>query len=97
LFVAVKIAMAPKDKRDPVWIHCHLNEEGKKACNYCGKTVKGGGIHRIKQHLAHERGQVEPCSSVSVELKEKMQGLLESFQVEKAKNKKIKKDREKSN
>jgi hypothetical protein len=64
----------------------------KKVCNYCGKTVKGGGIHRIKEHLAHARGQVEPCTSVSAELKAEMQNLLESFQVEKAKTKKIKKD-----
>jgi hypothetical protein len=69
LFVGVKIAMAPKDKRDPTWAHCHLDEEGIKVCNYCGKRIKGGGIHRIKEHLAHERGQVEPCPKVFSDLK----------------------------
>jgi hypothetical protein len=69
-----------------------LNEKNHKVCNYCGKTIKGGGIHRIKEHLAREKGQVEGCTKVSDELNLEMQNLLESYQAEKARAKKIKKD-----
>jgi hypothetical protein len=61
LFVAEKIFNIPKNKKDPAWAHCHLDEDHQKVCNYCGKTIRGGGIHRIKEHLAHEKGQVEAC------------------------------------
>jgi hypothetical protein len=74
-----------------------LDEDKKKVCNYCGKTIRGGNIHRIKQHLANEKGQVEGCTKVSAKLKVEMQNLLQSYQVDKAKTKKIKKDRENSN
>ena len=40
----------------------------------------GGGIHRIKQHLAHARGNVEPCPKVSDDLRAKMLGSIEAFQ-----------------
>ena len=63
--------MAPKEKRDPAWVHCQLIN-GKMVCNYCQKEVGGGGIHRIKQHLAHTRGQIKPCKFVSEELKAEM-------------------------
>ena len=80
--------MAPKEKRDPAWVHCQLIN-GKMVCNYCQKEVGGGGIHRIKQHLAHTRGQIKPCKNVSDELKAEMQALLEAYQADKTKNKKI--------
>jgi hypothetical protein len=83
--------MAPKEKRDPAWIHYQLID-GVMVCNYCQKQVGGGGIHRIKQHLAHARGNIKPCLEVSDELKAEMQGLLDAFQADKAKNKKLRKE-----
>jgi hypothetical protein len=83
--------MAPKEKKDPAWLHCQLID-GAMVCNYCKKGVGGGGIHRIKQHLAHARGNVKPCKEVPDELKAKMMGLLEGYQAEKAKNKKLQKE-----
>jgi hypothetical protein len=83
--------MAPKEKRDPAWLHCQLID-GSMVCNYCKKEVGGGGIHRIKQHLANARGNIKPCLKVSDELKAEMMGLLEGFQADKAKNKKVKKE-----
>ena len=80
--------MAPKEKRDPTWLHYQLID-GKMVCNYCQKEVGGGGIHRIKQHLAHARGNIKPCLKVSDNLKAEMFALLESYQAEKAKHKKI--------
>lgn len=80
--------MAPKEKRDPAWVHCQLID-GNMVCNYCQKEVGGGGIHRIKQHLAHARGNIKPCLKVFDNLKVEMFALLESYQAEKAKHKKI--------
>jgi hypothetical protein len=82
--------MAPKEKKDPAWLHCQVID-GALVCNYCQKGVGGGGIHRIKQHLAHARGNVKPCKKVSDELKAEMMGHIENYQAEKAKTKKLKK------
>ena len=70
--------MAPKEKKDLAWLHCQLID-GSLVCNYCKKGVGGGGIHRIKQHLAHARGNVKPCLSVPDELKAEMMGLLKAI------------------
>ncbi|KAF1869270.1 hypothetical protein Lal_00020947 [Lupinus albus] len=47
-------------KFDPTWDHCQLVQDvdGKKSIKYlyCSKYYKGGGIHRIKQHLVGEKG-----------------------------------------
>jgi hypothetical protein len=83
--------MAPKEKKDPTWLHCQLID-GVMVCNYCQKEVGGGGIHRIKQHLANARGNIKPCLNVSDELNAEMMGLLEAFQADKAKNKKVRKE-----
>eukprot|EP00253_Pinus_taeda_P027317 PITA_27317 len=88
--------MAPKNKNDPAWIHYHLNEQGVKVCNYCGKKIKRGGINRIKEHLTHWRGQVKPYANVYDDLKAEMQSLIESYNEEKGKNKRLKKDITKS-
>jgi hypothetical protein len=85
------VSMAPKDKRDPAWLHCQLID-GKMVCNFCQKEVGGGGINRIKQNLAHARGNIKPYSEVSDELKAEMQGHLDAYQAEKAKNKKVQKE-----
>jgi hypothetical protein len=53
------------------------------------RLVGGGGIHRIKQHLANARGNIKPCLEVPDELKAEMMGLLEGYQADKAKNKKV--------
>ncbi|KAF1858712.1 hypothetical protein Lal_00044745 [Lupinus albus] len=46
-------------KSEPTWDHCQLVQDvdGNKSikCLYCSKCYKGGGIHRIKQHLAGKR------------------------------------------
>lgn len=42
------LPVACKNKNDPVWIHCRLNEQGVKVYNYCGKNVKGGGYIESK-------------------------------------------------
>ena len=52
----------------------------------------GGGIHRIKQHLAHAQGNVQPCPKVFDDLRAKMLSSIEAYQEEKAKTKKIQED-----
>ena len=83
--------MAPKDRKDVAWVHCQL-VDGKIVCNYCQKEVWGEGINRLKQHLVGTRGNVRPCLKVSDDLRAKMLGLLESYQAEKYKNKRVQRE-----
>jgi hypothetical protein len=80
--------MASKQNRNSTWFHCQLIDE-KMVCNYCQKEDGEGGIHRIKKYLAHARGNIKPCLEVFDELKAEMQGHLDAYQVDKAKNKKV--------
>jgi hypothetical protein len=82
------VSMVPKDKKDPAWLHWKLID-GSMVCNYCKKEVGGGGIHKIKQNLANARGNIKPCLEVPDELKDEMMGLLEGYQEDKSKNKKV--------
>ena len=84
--------MAPKDRRDAAWNHCQLDDNGKKNMQLLWEENCWGGIHRIKQHLAHARGNVEPCPKVSNDLRAEMLGNIEAFQEEKSKAKKLQKD-----
>ena len=54
-----QVKMAPKAK-DSAWVHCDVID-GKLTCNFCDKSIGGGAILRLKQHLAGIRGQVKPC------------------------------------
>ena len=55
--------MAPKAK-DSAWAHCDV-VDGKMICKFCEKSIGGGGISRLKQHLAGIRGQVKPCDAAN--------------------------------
>ncbi|XP_019427193.1 PREDICTED: uncharacterized protein LOC109335514 [Lupinus angustifolius] len=74
--VVTPITQSVRAKSDPTWDHCQLVQDvdGKKSikCLYCSKCYKGGGIHRIKQHLAGEKGDVVPCLSVPFEVKHQL-------------------------
>ncbi|PKA66450.1 hypothetical protein AXF42_Ash007148 [Apostasia shenzhenica] len=41
------------------------NPDGKKwiKCDFCQKNFKGGGIHRVKLHLAKKKGDVVESKS----------------------------------
>lgn len=64
-------------KIDPAWEHCKLTtkEGGKKVytCVYCGKNFKGGGINRVKQHLAGKVGDVLGCDKVTADVRYRME------------------------
>ena len=70
--------MAPKSK-DAAWAHAEV-VEGKIYCRYCKKLIKGGGIHRLKQHLAGIRGNVAPCEADSEVIGEIRLELLQQFE-----------------
>ena len=56
------------------------------------RRLGGVGINRLKQHLAGTRGNVRPCLKVPDELRVEMLGLLESYQPEKSKNKRVQRE-----
>ncbi|KAK3005516.1 hypothetical protein RJ639_017194 [Escallonia herrerae] len=68
-------ALAPPRASDPGWAHGVMINGGRQKikCNYCHKIILGGGISRLKQHLARERGNVTPCEEVPENIKVEMQ------------------------
>ncbi|KAL6319822.1 hypothetical protein AAG906_036886 [Vitis piasezkii] len=76
-------SQSTRSKTDPAWEH--VSEEryanGRKAliCLYCKKITKGGGIHRMKQHLAGVKGDIGPCKSVPPDVRFRMENSLQEF------------------
>ena len=62
-----------KAKCDPTWDHVTDQElkDGKSSykCIHCGKVYKGGGINRIKKHLAGIKGDVAACICVPYDVR----------------------------
>ncbi|XP_028118401.1 uncharacterized protein LOC114315968 [Camellia sinensis] len=46
---------------------------------YCGKTIKGGGINRMKQHLAKKSGEVGPCKKFPPDIQYQMHESLKAL------------------
>ncbi|CAK8563751.1 unnamed protein product [Lathyrus sativus] len=62
-----------RGKTDIAWAHCTKSPNGKYlVCIYCHKAFSGGGIHRVKKHLAGVVGNVEICKSVPTEIRFRM-------------------------
>lgn len=79
-------------KHDPAWKHVQMFKYGDKVqlkCMYCLKMFKGGGIHRIKEHLACQKGNASMCSSVPPDVRLHMQQSLDGVVVKKRKRQKI--------
>lgn len=75
-----------RGKTDPAWaygLEMEVIDEGKKKkwirCMYCDELFKGGGIHRLKLHLAGEKGDVKTCNKVSAEVRYEMQQSMANF------------------
>jgi len=82
--------MAPRVK-DPAWKHYDVIDN-EMYCTYCKKDITGGGIHRLKQHLAAVRGWVKPCKASLEEIGQirlELQSQFEKFDEDKAKQKEI--------
>jgi hypothetical protein len=56
-------------KSDITWAHCKLLPNNSIVCNYCNKVFGGGGIHRVKEHLAGKKGNTEICKEVPPEVR----------------------------
>ncbi|KAI0495126.1 hypothetical protein KFK09_025273 [Dendrobium nobile] len=66
-----------RKKVDIAWNHfaeCKTTD-GKKQykCLHCGIIYKGGGIHRMKQHLAGIKGNIASCKKVPHDIRYQMQ------------------------
>ncbi|KAK9283196.1 hypothetical protein L1049_011432 [Liquidambar formosana] len=82
--------LAPPRATDPGWAHGIMVNGGRQKikCKYCHKVILGGGISRLKQHLAGERGNVAPCEEVPEDVKVKIQQHLGFKVLEKLKRQK---------
>ncbi|KAL1542165.1 hypothetical protein AAHA92_26297 [Salvia divinorum] len=79
-------------KHDPAWKHCQMFKAGDRVqlkCIYCGKIFKGGGIHRIKEHLAGQKGNAATCLRVQADVRMQMLESLNGVAVRKRKKQKL--------
>lgn len=79
-------------KHDPAWKHCEMYKNGERIqlkCIYCGKVFKGGGIHRIKEHLAGQKGNASSCLRVQPDVRLLMQESLNGVVMKKRKKQKL--------
>ena len=64
----IEISLKPKFD-DVGWEYgslVNLSNLDKVKCKLCGKVLSGE-IYRLKQHIAHEKGNVAPCNKYSNE------------------------------
>ncbi|CAA6656796.1 unnamed protein product [Spirodela intermedia] len=79
-------------KHDPAWKHCHMIKRADRIhlrCMYCHKLFSGGGIHRIKEHLACQKGNASSCPKVSMEVRRAMQQSLDGVVMRRRKKQKL--------
>ncbi|KAL6503722.1 hypothetical protein OROGR_025645 [Orobanche gracilis] len=79
-------------KHDPAWKHCQMFKNGDRVqlkCIYCGKIFKGGGIHRIKEHLAGQKGNAATCLRVQPDVRLEMLESLNGVAAKKRKKQKL--------
>ncbi|KAF7810248.1 hypothetical protein G2W53_036991 [Senna tora] len=78
-----------RSRADPTWEYCieMTDPNGKKnwKCMYCEKQFKGGGIHRIKQHLAGKKRDATVCKKVPYDVQFKLQNNLKEIDEKKKK------------
>ena len=81
--------MAPKAK-DTAWAHADV-VDGVMYCKYCKKLIKGGGIYRLKQHLASIKGEVKACEApldVIGQIRADMQEYFKKFEINRGRSRK---------
>ena len=59
---------------DPTWAYGRAVPDARNntQCTFCGKMIRGGGITRLKYHLAGIPGHVEACKKVFEDVKWQM-------------------------
>uniref|UniRef100_A0A7N2N0K5 BED-type domain-containing protein n=1 Tax=Quercus lobata TaxID=97700 RepID=A0A7N2N0K5_QUELO len=88
---SASVASAPARSDDPTWAHARAvpNAKNNTICLHCNKLIKGGGITRLKYHLAGIRGQVEPCKKASSDIRFQMKQMIEDLKKSKQTKKRI--------
>ncbi|KAJ6975638.1 hypothetical protein NC653_031465 [Populus alba x Populus x berolinensis] len=88
------MASAPARSDDPAWAHGQVVIDAKNSsiCVHCSKRINGGGVTRLKYHLAGIKGQVEACKKVPPDVKWQMKQLIEDLAMEKEKRKRLRID-----
>ncbi|RYR59369.1 hypothetical protein Ahy_A05g025242 [Arachis hypogaea] len=79
-----------RKKTDLAWKYVALqivNEKPQYQCLFCLQVFNGGGIHRMKKHLAKITGDVKKCPKVSYDVEKQMKNLLKEIQTNKNKRK----------
>nr|GEU97675.1 putative hAT transposon superfamily [Tanacetum cinerariifolium] len=92
----LELVAVTSEKHDPAWKHCQMfksRNDGKVQlkCIYCGKFFRGGGIHRIKEHLAGNKGNGKTCLRVHPDVRLLMHHSLNGHRI--VKNSKQKKQK----
>ena len=76
-----------RGKSDPTWGHFFEtqgpNRKTTYTCMYCAKSFKGGGINRMKYHLACIPGQISSCRSVPNEVRIEIRDYLKQGELKK--------------
>ncbi|GKV41954.1 hypothetical protein SLEP1_g49420 [Rubroshorea leprosula] len=85
------IGSTPSKTDDPAWAHCLIvpGRRNQTKCLYCDKLILGGGITRLKEHLAEIKGNVGACKKVSADVKWQMQQLLSEIRKGKEKRQRL--------
>ncbi|XP_042980054.1 uncharacterized protein LOC122310240 [Carya illinoinensis] len=88
---ATSTTLAPIRSEDPAWTHARAVPGAKNntECLYYNKVIRGGGITRLKYHLAGIPGNVEAYKKVSEDVKWQMKELLDEMKRSKEKKRKI--------
>ncbi|CAN0904187.1 hypothetical protein LINGRAHAP2_LOCUS22949, partial [Linum grandiflorum] len=83
---------AKSGKIDVAWNYFEdqTKEGGRKLfkCLFCGNTYKGGGINRMKQHLAGVPREIVKCPKVSHHVRVKMLAIIQESKEKREDNKK---------
>lgn len=66
-------------KKDPWWVHAERLEGNRThwKCKYCNQVFKGGGVSRLKMHIAGFAGDIVSCLAVPQEIRETIKAELE--------------------
>ncbi|KAL4276496.1 hypothetical protein AHAS_Ahas20G0213000 [Arachis hypogaea] len=79
-----------RGKSDPAWqyftVKYDKNNKAQYICIFCLNTYNGGGIYRMKYHLAKISGQIKVCNKVTEDVELQFQRLLEENKKNKAEN-----------
>ncbi|RYR04172.1 hypothetical protein Ahy_B06g083761 [Arachis hypogaea] len=70
-----------RGKSDPAWqyftVKYDKNNKAQYTCIFCLNTYNGGGIYRMKYHLAKIAGQIKVCNKVTEDVELQFKRLLE--------------------